>query len=88
MQQVMARGGRPILIVDETVPEADIADVQHVVRVPRTVDCLQNILTVIPLQMLAYHVADLNGFNVNNLKIEFLKDQNPFNSGRSSAQFG
>lgn len=30
-----------------------------------TVDCVQNILTVIPLQLLSYHIADLNGLNVD-----------------------
>ena len=64
MQQVMARGGRPIVIADETVPESDLAEVNTIIRVPKTADCLQNILSVIPLQLLAYHVADLNGFNV------------------------
>jgi hypothetical protein len=66
MQQVMARGGRPIIIADESVPAADLAEAMYILRVPKTVDCLQNILSVIPLQLLAYHVADLNGFNVNH----------------------
>lgn len=34
-------------------------------RVPKTVDCIQNILTVIPLQLLSYHVAELKGLNVS-----------------------
>ncbi|KAL3125044.1 hypothetical protein niasHT_000649 [Heterodera trifolii] len=65
LQQVKARDGCPIVIADESVPSSELADVEHVLRVPRTVDCLQNILTVIPLQLLAYHVAELNGFNVD-----------------------
>jgi len=64
MQQVMARGGKPIVIADETVPNSDLEEVEHIIRVPKTADCLQNILSVIPLQLLAYHVANLNGFNV------------------------
>ncbi|KAK0398337.1 hypothetical protein QR680_002540 [Steinernema hermaphroditum] len=65
LQQVMARGGRPIIIADEDVPDSDLEGLEHVLRVPRTVDCIQNILTVIPLQLLSYHIAELNGQNVD-----------------------
>lgn len=44
----------------------DLANMKHVLRVPKTVDCVQNILTVIPLQLMSYHVAELNGYNVGN----------------------
>ncbi|CAD5222006.1 unnamed protein product [Bursaphelenchus xylophilus] len=65
LQQVLARGGRPIVIADEDVDEKDLQGVREVIWVPKTVDCLQTILTVIPLQLMSYHVADLNGFNVD-----------------------
>ncbi|GMT21762.1 hypothetical protein PFISCL1PPCAC_13059, partial [Pristionchus fissidentatus] len=65
LQQVIARGGTPIIIADESVPVEDLADMPHVLRVPLTTDCVQNILTVIPLQLLSYHIADLNGQNVD-----------------------
>ncbi|MFH4973447.1 hypothetical protein AB6A40_000156 [Gnathostoma spinigerum] len=65
LQQVLAREGDPILIVDDEVPEKDLAGRSHVLRVPKTVDCIQNILTVIPLQLLSYHIAELNGLNVD-----------------------
>ncbi|GMR46247.1 hypothetical protein PMAYCL1PPCAC_16442, partial [Pristionchus mayeri] len=65
LQQVIARGGRPIVIADQSVPEDDLAGMPHVLRVPTTVDCVQNILTVIPLQLLSFHIADLNGLNVD-----------------------
>lgn len=65
LQQVIARGGAPIIIADESVPEADLAGMKHVLRVPKTVDCVQSVLTVIPLQMLSYHIAELNGQNVD-----------------------
>ena len=42
---------------------ADIAD--HTVFVPRTDWLLQPILAVIPLQLLAYHIACLRGLNVD-----------------------
>ncbi|KHN82568.1 Glutamine--fructose-6-phosphate aminotransferase [isomerizing] 1 [Toxocara canis] len=65
LQQVMAREGDPIIIADVDVPEKDLAGRSHVLRIPKTVDCVQNILTVIPLQLLSYHIADLNGLNVD-----------------------
>lgn len=65
LQQVVARKGAPILIADDSVPEGDLAGMKHILRVPKTVDCVQNILTVIPLQLLSYHIAELNGANVD-----------------------
>ena len=38
---------------------------EHVIYIPDTLQNLQPLLTVIPLQLLAYHVADLKGFNVD-----------------------
>jgi len=33
--------------------------------VPRTVDCLQGIVNIIPLQLLSYWLAVLRGFDVD-----------------------
>lgn len=38
---------------------------QYILRVPEIVDCLQGILTVIPLQLLSFHIAVLKGYNVS-----------------------
>ncbi|VDN59296.1 unnamed protein product [Dracunculus medinensis] len=65
LQQVIARDGDPIIIADSEVPKNDLANRSHILRVPKTVDCIQNILTVIPLQLLSYHIAELNGLNVD-----------------------
>ncbi|EJW78552.1 hypothetical protein WUBG_10541 [Wuchereria bancrofti] len=65
LQQVLARDGDPIIIADFGVPENDVRGRHSVLRVPKTVDCIQNILTVIPLQLLSYHVAELKGLNVD-----------------------
>ena len=35
------------------------------IRVPKTVDCLQGLLNVVPLQLLSYHLAVKNGFDVD-----------------------
>ena len=64
LQQVTAREGKPILIIEEG--DADTAKwSEHVLEVPKTVDALQGILTVIPLQLLSYHLAVLRGCNVD-----------------------
>jgi len=64
LQQVTAREGRPIIICEE----GDVETAKwshHVLEVPRSVDALQGILTVIPMQMLSYHLAVLRGCNVD-----------------------
>jgi glutamine---fructose-6-phosphate transaminase (isomerizing) len=34
-------------------------------QVPETVDCLQPIVNIVPLQLLSYHLTVLRGFNVD-----------------------
>jgi len=64
LQQVTAREGKPILIVEEGDTEtAKWSD--KVLEIPRSVDALQGILTVIPMQLLSYHLAVLRGCNVD-----------------------
>ncbi|KAE9555763.1 hypothetical protein FO519_000977 [Halicephalobus sp. NKZ332] len=65
LQQVKSRKGRPIIIADESVPERDLEGAERVIRIPKTVDCIQSLLAVIPLQLLSYHIAELNGLNVD-----------------------
>lgn len=90
LQQVVARKGRPIIICDDRVPDADLCGLEHVLRVPHTVDCVQVILTVIPMQLLSYHLAELRGQNVSQFVFVLLqKSERNFGfSGRSSTQFG
>jgi glucosamine--fructose-6-phosphate aminotransferase (isomerizing) len=64
LQQVTAREGRPILICEKG-DEETMSFSPRVLEVPRTVDCLQGILTVIPMQLLSYHIAVLKGCNVD-----------------------
>ena len=64
LQQVLARGGKPIVICQKD--DADTVGMCYkTLQVPGTVDCLQGILTVIPLQLLSYHIAVLRGYNVD-----------------------
>ncbi|CAG9816026.1 unnamed protein product [Phaedon cochleariae] len=64
LQQVAARDGKPIIVCQEGDKET-MAFGYRVLEVPRTVDCLQGILTVIPLQLLSFHIAVLKGCNVD-----------------------
>nr|WPA94605.1 glutamate fructose-6-phosphate aminotransferase [Cacopsylla chinensis] len=62
--QVIARDGRPIVICEKGDEETQ-ALASKTLLVPHTVDCLQGILTVIPMQLLSYHIAVLKGCNVD-----------------------
>ena len=64
IQEVRARKGRIIAIVNEDDAQIETM-VDHVIRVPRTHNMLIPILTVIPLQLLAYHIAVKKGLNVD-----------------------
>jgi len=64
IQEIKARKGRVIAVVtegDELVSK--IAD--YCIEVPATEECLTPLLTVIPLQLLAYHIAVVKGCDVD-----------------------
>ncbi|CAI7651965.1 unnamed protein product [Penicillium manginii] len=63
-QQVIARGGRPIVICNPEDPEFSSAQTEKI-AVPKTVDCLQGLLNVIPLQLVSYWLAVGEGLNVD-----------------------
>jgi glucosamine--fructose-6-phosphate aminotransferase (isomerizing) len=64
MSEVRARRGRIIAVATEGDEEvASRAD--HVLYVPPTLPMLQPLLSVLPLQLLAYHVAVLRGCDVD-----------------------
>ncbi|KAI0918676.1 glutamine--fructose-6-phosphate transaminase (isomerizing), variant 2 [Taiwanofungus camphoratus] len=61
--QITARKAQPIVVCnedDEGIPKG-----VKTIRVPRSVDCLQGILNIIPMQLLSYHLAVRNGFDVD-----------------------
>jgi glucosamine--fructose-6-phosphate aminotransferase (isomerizing) len=64
IEEVKARGGRIIAVVSDDAPEL-AGKVDHLIRVPQTIPSLLPILTTIPLQLLAYHVALLRGADVD-----------------------
>ncbi len=64
IQEVRARRGRVIAIANDADGElASLAD--HIFTVPRTLDLFSPVLTAVPLQLLAYHIAVLRGCDVD-----------------------
>jgi glutamine---fructose-6-phosphate transaminase (isomerizing) len=64
IQEVKARGGKVICITSQAEPVLE-GMIDHEIRVPQTIDMLYPILTVIPLQLLAYYIAVKRGLNVD-----------------------
>ncbi|MCS7013326.1 MAG: glutamine--fructose-6-phosphate transaminase (isomerizing) [Chloroherpetonaceae bacterium] len=64
IEEVRSRKGRVIAIATEG-DDAINHLAEFVIRVPETLDALLPILTVIPLQLLAYHIAVMRGCNVD-----------------------
>jgi glucosamine--fructose-6-phosphate aminotransferase (isomerizing) len=64
LMEVKARKARLITIATEG--DTQLRQIsENVIYVPDTLHNLQPLLTVIPLQLLAYHVADLRGLDVD-----------------------
>ena len=64
MQEVMARQGRVIGIATESDEELERL-AEAILHVPEVEQSLQPFLTTVPLQLLAYYVADLKGTDVD-----------------------
>ncbi|CAL9736766.1 glutamine--fructose-6-phosphate aminotransferase [isomerizing] [Monosporozyma servazzii] len=68
IQQVTARKGRPIIICNEGddvwTKEMEGSDL-ITLEVPQTVDCLQGLLNIIPLQLMSYWLAVNKGIDVD-----------------------
>ncbi|MEX2530147.1 MAG: glutamine--fructose-6-phosphate transaminase (isomerizing) [Gemmatimonadota bacterium] len=64
IEEVKAREGQVIAVVNDGSEEL-LGKVDHFIRIPETHRALLPILTVIPLQLLAYHIAVLRGCNVD-----------------------
>ena len=64
MQEVMARQGRVIGVATEG--DTALADsAEDILYVPKVAQFLQPFVTTIPLQLLAYYVADMKGTDVD-----------------------
>lgn len=64
MQEVISRHGSIIAIVTEGDEQVK-GMVKEVIELPETLACLDPLLSVIPLQLLSYHVAVAKGLNVD-----------------------
>ncbi len=64
IEEVVARKGHVIAITDEANGELDSL-CEHVIRVPATEEFLSPLMTVVPLQLLSYHIAVLRGCDVD-----------------------
>ena len=64
IEEVLARRGKVIAVVnhDDTIIDAKA---QHIIHVPKTMDFLTPLLTIIPLQLLAYYIAVKRGCDVD-----------------------
>ena len=64
MEEVKARGGKIIAVVSEDYKEIKkLSD--YIIKVPHVVNELSPIINSIPLKLLAYHIADMKGINVD-----------------------
>lgn len=64
IQEVKARRGKVIALVSEGDTEiASIAD--DCIEIPKIIECLEPLITTIPLQLLAYHIAACKGKDVD-----------------------
>lgn len=64
MEEIKARGGNIIAIINkEDNKIKKLAN--YIIKVPTFSDYLSPIINTIPLQLLAYHIADLKGLNVD-----------------------
>jgi glucosamine--fructose-6-phosphate aminotransferase (isomerizing) len=64
IQEVTARSGRVIAVATEGNQELSEL-VEHVIYVPRAPELLAPLLEVVPLQLLAYHIAVRRGCDVD-----------------------
>ena len=63
MEEMKARSGTIVLVAEEGDDVGAVAD--HVIRVPSGPDLLCTVTAVVPLQLLAYHIASARGLDVD-----------------------
>jgi glucosamine--fructose-6-phosphate aminotransferase (isomerizing) len=65
IQEVKARSGIVIAVVCEEDKEEIVKHAEHVIAIPSTTELLLPILEIVPLQLLAYHIAVRRGCDVD-----------------------
>ena len=64
IEEVKSRKGTVIIITDYDNNDFD-NNCEIVIKIPKTINIFEPLLTVIPLQLLAYHIADIRGCNID-----------------------
>jgi len=64
MEEVRARKGRVISVVNPGSPEAEKLS-EFTIEVPQVEELLSPLITVVPLQLFAYYIADFLGYDVD-----------------------
>ena len=64
MQEVIARGGKVIMITDDTSTTTN-ENIRFKFQIPKTNSTLNSFLLTIPIQYLAYHVALLKNCDID-----------------------
>jgi len=65
MQEVKARSGKIISIVNEEMAEKMDEVSDYMIKIPTTLEYLTPLLSIIPLQLMSYHIAVMRGCNVD-----------------------
>lgn len=66
IQQLNARKGRLIVMCSKgEAASVSVGGSCRIIEVPQVQDCLQPVINSVPLQLLAYHLTVLRGFNVD-----------------------
>lgn len=65
VKQVKARDGAVVAVVKEGDDGLDVASVDGLIRVPAAPDAFMPVLTVVPMQLLAYHIANALGREID-----------------------
>ncbi|MBD3426949.1 MAG: glutamine--fructose-6-phosphate transaminase (isomerizing) [Candidatus Omnitrophica bacterium] len=65
IQEIKARGGLVLAIVTEGDRQLDRGNVDYIIDIPQVDEVFSPVLVVIPLQLLAYHVAEEFGYDID-----------------------
>ena len=66
VRKVIGQKGKPLVITNSSELSAHLPGFSGtILQIPDSVDCLSSALAVIPLQLLAFHLAEIRGLNVD-----------------------
>ena len=62
VQEVITRGAKTLIITNQIIPNSHF---DYVINIPETNPLISPILSVVPMQLLAYHISKLKGLDVD-----------------------